>query len=122
LAEGGGETTMQQLDGLPFISLDPFATYQEGVERSFAEAGISVHFVCETSSVLTAARLVELGIGCAFLDPFVADTIVGPKVVSCRVQPPIPHAYGVFAPAKRPLSSETERTLEMIRQVAQELT
>ena len=121
LARIGDETTLQQLAGLAFISLDPFATYQEGVEQRFAEAGINVRFVCETSSVLTAARLVELGTGCAFLDPFVADAIVGPKVVSRRVQPPISHAYGVFAPTNRPLRGEAERALGLIREVAREL-
>jgi len=121
LANGDGETSLKRLDGMDFISLDPFATYQEGVERSFAEAGISVRFVCETSSVLTAARLVELGIGSAFLDPFVAEAISSSKVVSRRVRPPITHAYGVFAPMERPLSGEAERTLDMIRDVAREL-
>jgi DNA-binding transcriptional LysR family regulator len=71
--------------------------------------------------VLTAARLVELGVGCAFLDPFVAAAIAGPKVVSRRVKPSITHAYGVFAPTERPLSGEAERTLDMIRDVAREL-
>jgi len=121
LAPGDDATTVQNLDGLPFISLDPFATYQEGVEQRFAQAGINVRYVCETSSVLTAARLVELGVGCAFLDPFVAKAIVSPTVVSRRVQPPITHAYGVFAPTKRPLRGEAERALKMIHEVVREL-
>ena len=107
LPDDGREITVDRLDGLPFISLDPFATYQESVERTLSAAGVAVRFTCETSSVLTAARLVDLGVGCAFLDPFVARTMASPRVAVRRMSPAITQSYGIFAPSNTPVGEET---------------
>jgi DNA-binding transcriptional LysR family regulator len=81
-----------------------------------------VRFVCETSSTLTAARLVELGTGCAFLDPFVARSLTSGSVVTCRANPAFGHSYGVFAPQSLPLSDEAGQALDFIREVAAEFS
>jgi len=57
--------------------------------------------------VLTAARLVALGVGCAFLDPFVARNMASPAVGVSRVSPAITHSYGIFAPSNTPVGEET---------------
>ncbi len=122
LPHAGDVIALDQLGGLPFISLDPFASYQESVERHLDAAGVAVRFVCETSSTLTAARLVELGTGCAFLDPFVARSLVSGSVVTCRVDPAFGHSYGVFAPQSLPLSDEAGQALDFLRRAAAELS
>ena len=123
LLPGLGEVVaLERLGDLPFISLDPFASYQESVERNLEAAGVAVQFVCETSSTLTAARLVELGTGCAFLDPFVARSLTSGSVVTCRADPAFGHSYGVFAPHSLPLSDEAGQALDFLRQVAAELS
>lgn len=113
--ESGGETdiALRDLDGVPFVSLDPFASYQESIERAFAGTGAAVSYVCETSSQLTASRLVELGVGCAFLDPFVAAAVAGPGIAIRRPVPGIALAYGVFAPPSMVMSAEAKAFLAM---------
>ncbi len=120
LPDDGAEITVDRLDGLPFISLDPFATYQESVERTLSAAGVAVRFTCETSSVLTAARLVALGVGCAFLDPFVARTMASPTVGISRVSPAITQSYGIFGPSNTPVGEETAQVLDNLRAVVRD--
>ena len=102
------------LGGLPFISLDPFATYQEGIETMLAETGVEVIYVCETSSVVTAAQLVRAGVGCAFLDPYISGSVRGPRVKVVSVRQKLMHAYGIYAPSGGPLSHEATKFLESV--------
>jgi DNA-binding transcriptional LysR family regulator len=80
LPKSGQEMSLSHLSGQPFISLDPFASYQKSVELALKKQKIDVQIACETSSVMAAARIVDLGVGCAFLDPFVAGTLNNPDV------------------------------------------
>ncbi|MDA1100033.1 MAG: LysR family transcriptional regulator [Proteobacteria bacterium] len=116
------DVSLVHLNGLPFISLDPFASYQESVVRALTAAGTTVRFTCETSSVVTAARLVALGAGCAFLDPFVARTIAGPKVSLRKTSPAIRHSYSIFAPSNTPIGEETRHILASLRTVVDEFS
>lgn len=45
---------LAELGALPFISLDPFASYQESVEMAWSALAIEPRFVCETTSMATA--------------------------------------------------------------------
>jgi DNA-binding transcriptional LysR family regulator len=121
LTTEGDSLSLDQLAGMPFISLDPFATYQESVERALKAADIEVRLACETSSVMAAARLVELGVGCAFLDPFVAQTINNPAVAVRKLTPVITHSYSVFAPSNTPLGDETKYVLECLNAIVDDL-
>jgi DNA-binding transcriptional LysR family regulator len=105
-----------QLGNLPFISLDPFATYQESIEAILGAAGIDVTYVCETSSVVTAAQLVRLGVGCAFLDPFIASAVRGPGIHIVRLRESLTHAYGVYAPVSGLRSDEAQQFLDTVRE------
>lgn len=102
------------LSGLPFVSLDPFASYQESVEAAWMARGLEPPYVAETTSLASAALLARAGIGCAILDPFVARALAGPNTVSARISPPITHSYGVHVPTGAPPSAEVERMLEHI--------
>ena len=44
-----------RLVDLPFISLDPFASYQESIEAMLALQGLEVRHVVETTSAVAAA-------------------------------------------------------------------
>lgn len=103
------------LGGLPWVSLDPFASYQESVEAAWSALGIEPHYVSETTSLVTAAILARAGVGCAFLDPFVARTLAGPETVIARITPPIVHSYGVHVPVGATPSSEALRMLDLIK-------
>lgn len=111
---------LSQIDGQPFISLDPFARYQDSVERALKKHKIDVRLVCETSSVTAAARLVDLGVGCAFLDPFSARTLSNPAVGARKLTPGITHSYSILAPANTPIREETNYFLTCLNDVADE--
>lgn len=104
---------------LPFISLDPFASYQESTEAVLARLGLKVSYMAETTSVVTAALMTRAGVGCAFLDPFIAAAFTGPEVVIGRTTPPMPHAYGAHVPRGADISPETRRLLNAIEQVVE---
>ena len=114
LPEDDAPIDLGSLEGLPFISLDPFATYQEGIETMLAETGVEVTYVCETSSVVTAAQLVRSGVGCAFLDPFISSLVRGPGIRVVSVRQKLMHAYGIYAPSSGPLSHEATQFLELV--------
>ncbi len=105
------------LGTLPFISLDPFASYQESVEAAWSALAIEPNFVCETTSLATAALLSNAGVGCAFLDPFVARRLAGPETVVARLSPPIIHGYGVHVPSGAAPSAEADRMLRHIKRI-----
>ncbi|MFX4221568.1 MAG: LysR family transcriptional regulator [Thalassobaculum sp.] len=111
----GAWPDLPPLSGLPFVSLDPFASYQESVEAAFSARGLEPTYVAETTSLASAALLARAGVGCAILDPFVARALAGPATVSARITPSITHAYGVHIPAGTPTSAEVERMLEHIK-------
>jgi len=119
LPAGGDPIDLGMLEGLSFISLDPFATYQESIETVLAEAGVDVRYVCETSSVVTAAQLVRLGVGCAFLDPFISGAVRGPGINVTRIRQNLSHAYGVYAPPNGPPSQESMEFLDTVRAYVQ---
>ena len=106
---------ISMLAGLPFVSLDPFATYQDSIETMLKEFGVKVSFVCETSSVIAAAQLVKLGLGYAFLDPFISDLINGQNIKVVSLQQKLLHKYGIYVPSNGSLSQESMQFLDMIR-------
>ena len=79
-----------------------------------AETGVEVTYVCETSSVVTAAQLVRSGVGCAFLDPFISSLVRGPGIRVVSVRQKLMHAYGIYAPSSGPLSHEATQFLEFV--------
>lgn len=113
----GAWPDLSLLAGLPFVSLDPFASYQESVEASWSALGLEPPYVAETTSLASAALLARAGVGCAVLDPFVARNLAGPDTVTARIAPAITHAYGVHVPSGTPMSAEVERMLDRIMRV-----
>lgn len=111
---------LAQLDGQSFISLDPFARYQDSVERALKKEKIDVRLVCETSSVMAAARLVDLGVGCALLDPFSARTLSNPAVGIRKLTPKITHSYSILAPSNTSIKEEVNCFLNYVNEVANE--
>lgn len=109
--------SLERIAQLPFISLDPFASYQESTEAMLSRLGLSVRYVAETTSVVTAALMTRAGVGCAFLDPFIAATFTGPDVLVGRTQPAMPHSYGAHAPRGAEIAPEARRLLDAIEQV-----
>ncbi len=119
LPPGDGPIDLGMLEGLAFVSLDPFATYQDSIETVLAESGVDVSYVCETSSVVTAAQLVRLGVGCAFLDPFISGSVRGPGISVLPVSQKLTHAYGIYAPSNGSPSQESMQLLETVRDYVQ---
>ena len=108
---------LERLARLPFISLDPFASYQESVEAVLARLDLGVHYVAETTSVVTAALMTRAGVGCAFLDPFIAAAFSGPAVMVALTRPEVPHAYGAHVPHGTEVAPEARRLLTAIGHV-----
>ncbi len=114
---GGIWPDLERLAELPFISLDPFASYQESVETVLARLDLGVRYVAETTSVVTAALMTRAGVGCAFLDPFIAAALTGSEVVVARTRPEVPHAYGAHVPHGAEVAPEASRLLAAIGHV-----
>ena len=108
---------LERIAQLPFISLDPFASYQESTEAVLARLGLKVNYVAETTSVVTAALMTRAGVGCAFLDPFIAATFTGPNVIVGQTEPAMPHAYGAHVPGGADIAPEARRLLDAIDQI-----
>ena len=108
---------LERIAQLPFISLDPFALYQESTEAALDGLGLKVKYVAETTSVVTAALMTRAGVGCAFLDPFIAATFTGPEVIVAKTEPALPHAYGAHVPSGAEIAPEASRILEAINQI-----
>ena len=102
---------LESLEGLPFISLDPFATYQRVLKQCWPKPASRSLNECETSSVVTAAQLVQSRVGCAFLDPFISNLVRGPGIRVVSVRQKLMHAYGIYAPSNGPLSHEATQFL-----------
>ena len=52
---------------------------------------------------MAAAGIVDLGVGCAFIDPFVAGTLNNPDVGIRKLTPHITHSYSILLPQTRQL-------------------
>ena len=117
LPSGDDEVDLGTLGRLPFISLDPFATYQESIESALEVSGTKVAYICETSSVVTAGQLVRLGVGCAFLDPFIARSVSGPETTVRKIKPSISHTYGIYAAPGTAVTGEVAALLDAIHNV-----
>ena len=61
--------------------------------------------------------MTRAGVGCAFLDPFIAATFTGPEVVVAKTAPALPHAYGAHVPSGAEIAPEASRILEAINQI-----
>ena len=70
---------------------------------------------------MTAARLVDLGVGCAFLDPFVARTLNNPAVGVRKLTPHITHSYSILTPSNTLASEEVNNFLKCLNEVANTL-
>ena len=104
-----------RLVDLPFISLDPFASYQESIEAMLALQGLEVRHVVETTSAVAAALMARSGVGCAFFDPFIAQAFSGPELIVARTSPPVSHAYGAHVPRGAQITPEAARLLRSIQ-------
>lgn len=105
---------IRTLDGCEFISLDPFARFQADIESTIAGAGARVRYACETTSVIAALRLVQLGVGCTFVDPFVADSVTGDTCTRHITDPPLPGAYSIFTRPGNPMNADTRLMLKLL--------
>ncbi len=122
LPDGDEAIEISMLAGLPFVSLDPFATYQDSIETMLKEFDVKVSFVCETSSVVAAAQLVKLGVGYAFLDPFIAGLVDGPSVKVVSIHQKLMHKYGIYVPSNGSLSQESMQFLDTVRSYVKMVT
>ena len=104
-----------RLVDLPFISLDPFASYQESIEAMLALQGLEVRHVVETTSAVAAALNGAVRCSCAFLDPFIAQAFSGPDLIVARTSPPVSHAYGAHVPRGAQITPEAARLLRAIQ-------
>ena len=76
---------------------------------------------CETSSVMADAWLLDLGVGCAFLDLLVARTLNNPKVGIRKLTPHITHSYSILAPSNASTSKKVRKFLKILNDVADAL-
>ena len=65
-----------QLEGVPFVSLSPKTPTGALIRRHLARLGVSIEPVVSTEDVETVRRMVEMGMGAAFLPDMVTERAV----------------------------------------------
>lgn len=70
------------LAGLPFISLGRNSSQRMKIDQLFDDLGIARQMVLQTSLAASAIRLVASGLGVSIVDPFTANYLDSPDVVT----------------------------------------
>ncbi|WP_431284664.1 LysR substrate-binding domain-containing protein [Humitalea sp. 24SJ18S-53] len=94
LARGAGALGPRDLAGHPMIGLVAGSLPRIATDRAFAEAGVDQHLVLETMQTVSAAQLVQAGLGAAIVDPMTAAVHVAGGGASRAFRPDIPFSFG----------------------------
>jgi DNA-binding transcriptional LysR family regulator len=96
--------TPQDLDGLPFISLNGDHMTSHQLRNAFGAAGVKRNICVETRLFAPACAFVAQGCGIAVVDPIAADDYKSWGVVARRFEPAITFEIGILYPIHRPHS------------------
>ncbi|MBW1806772.1 MAG: LysR family transcriptional regulator [Deltaproteobacteria bacterium] len=111
-----------ELKGMPFISLSQDSPTGRIVSDLLARLGVSVKSVASTDNVETVKKMVEIGLGAAFLPDMVTRSEVacagGPKGSLSRIDvgPPIMRRIALVTWKQFEMSQATEAFVEELRQ------
>lgn len=114
--------TAEDLNGEPRVILTNSRTLRDGDLRTSQLFGFSRDTRAETTLSIVACRHVELGVGCAIVDPFTARYFRGENIVFRAFQPQISYIVGVLTPEGRSRSAMQRRFLELFKETLAGMT
>ena len=93
----------EDLHGEDFIALSPEDTTRPQLERVFADHGSRPKIVLETPFASTICAMVQVGLGCGFVNPLSAEPFLGKGVVLRPFHPMIQFRTLLLRPADTPV-------------------
>lgn len=90
-------------------------------EQAFSLFGFDRGARIETPLSIVACRQVELGLGCALIEPFTASFYAGRSVVFKPFEPEISFVFGILSPEGRPRSALQREFLVMLEETIRTL-
>ena len=106
--------SVEDMAGLPFVSLSPGTLFRYKVDELFAMSDIRRGLLVEVPSTIMVCELVASGIGVSIVHPFVAAGFRD-NIVVRRFAPSIRFEYGLLFPVSQRRSLLTQTFVETIR-------
>lgn len=95
---GRDAIAVEDLAGVPFISIDPRTMLRFRTDELFGRAGVKRKLALEAQSSIMACALVSRGLGVSIVHPFIAATF-GRQLVARPFRPALRLEYGLLFPS-----------------------
>ena len=105
------------LEGEPFIAVEPGASFRYRVDQLFGQVGVRRSLSIEAENSVMICNLVAAGVGIAIVHPFVADDF-GSRIVAKRLLPDLLMDYGLVFPSGQTRSQMTHEFCAELRRYA----
>jgi len=105
----------EDLDGLPFVSLEMNAPSRRRIDEMFERRGVRRQLVLETQNGAVVCALVKNGAGVAVVDPFSAYSFADPALTVRPLQPRLEFTFYVLWRADLPPSRFATAFVDQIR-------
>jgi DNA-binding transcriptional LysR family regulator len=115
---------LEEVASWPLISYDRGSSDWTLTHSMFRSAGLVPTIAMEADSIETAKRMVERGLGLAFLPQLaVGQEIRSRKLIAIKIldAEPLRRSLDVIHPRRRPLRAEARAFLQTVREVANEV-
>jgi len=109
------EIAVEDLAGVPFISIDPRTMLRFRTDELFGRAGVKRVLSIEAQSSMMACALVTRGLGVSIVHPFIAATF-GAQLVARPFRPPLRLEYGLLFPSGRRRSLLAQVFVDWLRE------
>ncbi|WP_265612690.1 LysR substrate-binding domain-containing protein [Agrobacterium tumefaciens] len=107
---------VEDLEGLPFISLGRNQPFRLKVDEAFVAAGVARHEILETSLAASAVAMVASGLGISIIDPFSAAKFENGRYVTKPFRPRLTFDVLAVTPPHHNSRLSTE-FLQIIRRI-----
>ncbi|MCL4800944.1 MAG: LysR family transcriptional regulator [Burkholderiales bacterium] len=112
---GRAEIAVEDLAGVPFISIDPRTMLRFRTDELFGRAGVRRKLAIEAQSSMMACALVTRGLGVSIVHPFIAATF-GDQLVARPFRPALRLEYGLLFPSGQRRSLLSEVFVDWLRE------
>jgi DNA-binding transcriptional LysR family regulator len=112
---GASEIAVEDLAGVPFISIDPRTMLRFRTDELFGRAGVKRKLAIEAQSSMMACALVSRGLGVSIVHPFIAATF-GSQLVARSFKPALRLEYGLLFPSGQRRSLLSQVFVDWLRE------
>jgi DNA-binding transcriptional LysR family regulator len=109
------EIAVEDLAGVPFISIDPRTMLRFRTDELFGRAGVKRKLAIEAQSSMMACALVSRGLGVSVVHPFIAATF-GQQVEARPFKPALRLEYGLLFPSGQRRSLLSQVFVDWLRE------